>query len=781
MTMTYHVFYTKDFNACLRSIQAGGAKAGRDIVRKIRAAMTEAATTGEIADLHRTRHGEDRLPNVEKYELGAGANRLVVQVIDQATRARAFLYAGNHDDTQRWLDNHQDYRWVESTKDRTLQFVQVVTPVAHLAAPSDRLDLTSPPLLLSLPLLRVVTDGEWEGLSLADDIKGYLKAVTGEDYERDADGILAHIAEVAGYDVAALAIDLLHHAHIKEFDQLAQRIRLATGDAVQPTPAEIVNAMNEPANAEVVITFDDDISLAELMERSSLSDWMLFLHAEQRRVAFRDFAGPVRLRGVSGSGKTSVLVHRARFLARKFGLPVAVVTLTESMRKLLEVLIRDLCGAEQHLIDTLTMSQLAKEVIQHEHPKGLRHFLLARPAQIDAALARADDAVRRADGFADSSFNRWDRAAFRDFLRDEIQYVRSRLLVSDYERYLDGKQFKRIGRGTALSESARGLVLAGVHAWDAALAEGSVLDNEGIAADACALLANPDHQFRRYRAVVADEVQDLSQIDVTLLARLIAPHGSVLAELDNGLFLVGDGAQTIYRRGFRLRSAGIEVATRSFLLRKNYRNTFEILRAAFALIERYAFADGDEDDFAAPTAPDYAKRRGERPQLVKCSSPDDEALFIATQIHARIGEGTSPGQIGVIGAGPSAREKVQAALERKAIKWVELREDVQFEGERVKISTIESAKGHEFEAVFVAGLLEGTIPHAGSEDNELPREAARLYVAMTRARESLWLSFAPSQRLAPSRFLVALQPFCDEFRFDHGELRAIEIPEEVRD
>lgn len=741
--------------------------------------MTEAATTGAITDLPRTHHGENRLPNVEKYELGAGAYRLVVQLIDGVTKARAFLYAGNHDDAQRWLDNHADYRWVESTKDRTLQFVQVVTPDAQLAAPPDRLDLTSPAPLLGLPILRVITDGEWESLPLTPAVKEYLKGITGEDYERDAEGILAHVAGSAGYDASALAIDLLHHAHSKEFDQLAQRILLAAGDAVEATPTELVEAMNAPANAEVVITFDDDISLAELMDRSGLSDWMLFLHAEQKRVAFHDFAGPVRLRGVSGSGKTSVLVHRARFLARKFGLPVAVVTLTESMRKLLDVLIRDLCGAEQQLIDTLTMSQLAKDVIQHEHPKGLRHFLVAKQVHSDAALSRADDAVRRTEGFADSSFKQWDRTVFRNFLLDEIEYVRGRLLPAEYDRYLDAKQFKRIGRGTALGEAARAMVLAGVRAWDAALADGGVLDNEGIAAAACSLLANPDHQFRMYRAVVADEVQDLSQIDVTLLGRLIAPHGSALAELDNGLFLVGDGAQTIYRRGFRLRAAGIEVATRSFLLRKNYRNTFEILRAAFALIERYAFADGDEDDFAAPTAPDYARRRGTRPQLVKCLSPDEEALFIAAQIHSAISAGTSPGQVCVIGAGPAVREKVQAALEQKAIKWVELREDVQFEGERVKVSTIESAKGHEFEAVFVAGLIEGSIPHAGSDENQLPREAARLYVAMTRAREFLWLSFAANQRTVPSRFLVALQPYCDELRFDRGELRAMELPAET--
>ena len=775
--MSYRVFYTKDFNSCLRTIERAGGT-GRNIVRKVRAAMTEAQTSGEITDLPRTHHGESRLPDAEKYDLGSGF-RLVVQVVDGASKARAFLFAGSHDDAERWLESHRTYRWVESTRDRTIQFVQVSSTDPTPSAPGDRLDLTSPPSLLSLPLLRVLTEDEWNGLHLNDETVAYLKSVTGDDYERDADGILVHVVELDGYDSAALAIDLLHHAHAKEFDQLAQRVRLSMGAALLPSPAAIVDALSAPENSETVITFDDDLSLSELMERSSLSDWMLFLHAEQRRVAFKDFSGPVRLRGVSGSGKTSVLVHRARYLALKLGLPVLVVTLTESMRKLLDVLIRDLCGVEQGLIDALTMSQLAKQVVEQEHPRGLRDFLLARQPQVDAALERAERSVRMDNDFASSALSRLDRQPLREFVRDEVQYVRSRLLPFDYDRYLDPKQFRRTGRGTPLGETGRRMLLQAVREYDRSLADISVLDNEGIAAAALTLLANPDHQFRRYRAVVADEVQDLSQVEVSILAQLIAPRGNRITEMDNGLFLVGDGAQTIYRRGFRLRAAGIEVANRSFLLKKNYRNTFEILRASFALIERYAFADADEDDFAAPTAPDYAKRRGVRPRLVKCASPEDEATLIAEQAMARIAEGVSPGQICVIGASPMIRERVQAALERQAVGWVELRDDVQFESDRIKVSTIESAKGHEFATVFVAGLVEGTLPHANTPDDELPREAARLYVAMTRARETLWLSYAMGMRSTPSRFLMAVQPFCDELEFQQGETRTIERPAEL--
>lgn len=53
------------------------------------------------------------------------------------------------------------------------------------------------------------------------------------------------------------------------------------------------------------------------------------------------------------------------------------------------------------------------------------------------------------------------------------------------------------------------------------------------------------------------------------------------------------------------------------------------------------------------------------------------------------------------------REQMQSALDRLKIAYTPLREDADYESERVKVSTIESAKGHEFGDVFIMGLVEG--------------------------------------------------------------------------
>lgn len=69
----------------------------------------------------------------------------------------------------------------------------------------------------------------------------------------------------------------------------------------------------------------------------------------------------------------------------------------------------------------------------------------------------------------------------------------------------------------------------------------------------------------------------------------------------------------------------------------------------------------------------------------------------------------------------------------------------------VHLSTIHLAKGLEFDTVFIAGAAEGVLPHIRSMDNDelLEEERRLMYVAMTRARKKLFISFSS----IPSRFL----------------------------
>jgi len=134
---------------------------------------------------------------------------------------------------------------------------------------------------------------------------------------------------------------------------------------------------------------------------------MLFLHPEQKKVSERDFKGPARLRGVSGSGETSVLVHRARYLAKKYHQPFLLVTLTESMRKLLDHLADDLCGVECNLIMTMTVSSLARNVVHDLHPRSGTFYTLVTPQQMEVIVSEAVRVIRRNQDFGRTPLKSW--------------------------------------------------------------------------------------------------------------------------------------------------------------------------------------------------------------------------------------------------------------------------------------------------------------------------------------------------------------------------------------
>ena len=82
--------------------------------------------------------------------------------------------------------------------------------------------------------------------------------------------------------------------------------------------------------------------------------------------------------------------------------------------------------------------------------------------------------------------------------------------------------------------------------------------------------------------------------------------------------------------------------------------------------------------------------------------------------------------------------------------------------EALQMMTVHSAKGLEFDAVFITGLEEGLFPHeqSANEPDGLEEERRLAYVAITRARQRLYLSHAQTRMLhgqtrynIPSRFL----------------------------
>ena len=112
----------------------------------------------------------------------------------------------------------------------------------------------------------------------------------------------------------------------------------------------------------------------------------------------------------------------------------------------------------------------------------------------------------------------------------------------------------------------------------------------------------------------------------------------------------------------------------------------------------------------------------------------------------------------------SPLETLQAFLDR--ISLASQVDDLPTDGGFVTLMTTHLAKGLEFDAVFVAGMVEGSFPHSRSSvrEKDLEEERRLAYVAFTRARRHLFLTRSrtsrsyggPPEPAAPSRFLAEI-------------------------
>ena len=125
--------------------------------------------------------------------------------------------------------------------------------------------------------------------------------------------------------------------------------------------------------------------------------------------------------------------------------------------------------------------------------------------------------------------------------------------------------------------------------------------------------------------------------------------------------------------------------------------------------------------------------------------------------------------------GPLACKALPALLE-----WLALRSDLDAlagESHAITMMTVHSAKGLEFPAVFVAGMEEGIFPHvAGWFDDDpakLEEERRLAYVAITRARKRLFLTYAATRRTYGSTQANPRSRFVNEIPAENIEFSGI--------
>lgn len=521
-----------------------------------------------------------------------------------------------------------------------------------------------------------------------------------------------------------------------------------------PTDEDIIAGLRTRAARSAFTWLETDEDLRRAVEGLSFAEWQLFLHPQQRALVDRRTNGPMRVSGGAGTGKTVVAVHRAVALARRdeeAGLSPRIL-LTTYTRNLADDLRRQVAQLAPGLI---LAERLDKDGVLVSGLDRIARAVLQRAGEAIAPITEQVIGRRRSRVLSFPRDNVWQdvlalvgdelpegiRSA--DFLESEYELVVLPQRVTSLAQYL---RVRRPGRGVALDRGRRAAVWKAMERYRDRCADLDVTSFSEQLALAAAWL---DHEAERgtarpFRHVLVDEAQDLTPAHLQLLRALVEPG-------PDDLFLAEDSHQRIYGKKITLSHYGIQVRGRSRRLTRSYRTTRQNLDLAYQILDPGTYKDmegrEEEHHYVSP-------RSGPEPVLLRSDDRAAELDKAAELLRLWLEEDaatedSAPETIAVLVRDRYQRDAVVTGLAQRGVEVRAVDREAVGKGHPVAM-TMHRAKGLEFRKVLLFDVSEDAIPRslrdqryseADYRDAHL-RERSLLYVAATRARDELAISWS---------------------------------------
>jgi AAA domain len=490
------------------------------------------------------------------------------------------LYADHHDAAYTWAERHRAER---NRVTGAMQIVETTETIAQRIA-----DDPAPP----------EAPGLFDGY---DD--GYLLSL-GVPPEW-----LPALREMKSQEVFLAAIEGLPE---DAYERLFQLLAGEKVTAPEPVPADRP-ALESPDTRRSFAVLDEE-TMRRILD-APLATWLVYLHPSQERLVNGSFGGPVKVTGSAGTGKTVVAMHRARYLSRQ-GKRVLLTTFVNSLVDAIGHNLRLLCSSEElPRITVATVHSTAQKLLA----AGGERVRVPRDGEIAELLYRSR--LRTACPFSAAA------------LRSEWDNVLEPQGIMTWGAY---REANRAGRGRALSAADRRRMWAVFEPVIEECRTRHMLDWGGQCRLARELIE--DGRARSpYDAVIVDEVQDLREQELRLLAAL-AGDGA------DRLMLTGDAGQRIYYGPYSMRALGIDVRGRSSVLRINYRTTEQIRRYADTIVG----TEGDDLDGGMESRSGCVSlMQGPAPQPHGFRTKAEQYEFIAAEIRALADAGLDSGAVAV--------------------------------------------------------------------------------------------------------------------------------------
>lgn len=481
---------------------------------------------------------------------------------------------------------------------------------------------------------------------------------------------------------------------------------------------------------------------------SDFKEWMLYLPKQHRRLVNRHYhSGMGRIRGAAGTGKTVVALHRAVVLGRRY--PGELILVTSFIRSLcvyMESLFQRFPDPPDN-VRFVNVDKLAYKFLRRPTDKT-DESRFPRPRDINTAFKAACKLTVPQESKLDDNY-----------LKEEVQYV-IKGRDAKKEEFLDTGRFERLGRKQSFKKADREICWRLREAWDQEMKQLGTVDFPDRLVEA---RNQAEKQSKpRYRAAIVDEAQDLTLVGIQFVRALVA--GSPKEKLrKDSILMLDDSAQRIYPGGFRPKWAKLDFRGNSDNLDVNFRNTKRIYQAARAVGGEVTLSRGDNDD-GSVEASRFEGGEGDRPFLIVTNRKELHVLLgLIKDLVEK--ERYRHKEIGVLVLRNDDVKDLMKFLRGRGMPCVNL-EDLRNGplGDGIRVGTFDRAKGMTYRAVFIPRMGESQFPfRQESNGSGIPAQAAlqlpgntstppmeenqeerqlkldRLYVAMTRARDRLYL------------------------------------------
>lgn len=455
--------------------------------------------------------------------------------------------------------------------------------------------------------------------------------------------------------------------------------------------------------------------------------------AEQLALFSRIRTGTEVIRGAAGSGKTTTALlklraavgfylNRRRRMRESAPVRVLVLTFNRTLRGYVsELANRQFTSGEDVVLEIDTFSHWAKELLGESkliNPSDARQVLLSGAASLNLAT---------------------------DFALEEAGYVMERFMPEDLQAYLSAR---RDGRGITprMERPMREALLQNmVYPYLEHKKNLELVDWNDLAVQ----LASK--KVAEYEIVIVDETQDFSANEIRAVLNQLAT--------DHTVTFVLDSTQRIYPRKFNWPEVGVNLNSEtSHQLKTNYRNTKQIAQFAASILNGMSV----DDDGTLPNFSN-ASQDGEKPAVItgRFNAQMDYAI---NKIRRTIDlQNESVAFLHPKGYGWFSGLK--SRLEQEGLPYISISRKADWPNgpENIALSTLHSAKGLEFDHIFMLGLNAEVFAIDDIDSNDSDAEkmnSIRRLVAMGvgRAKQTVTIGYKESD--APDIAVFFDSEFC---------------------